>query len=341
MAAQDAPAPVDLVAARDHHVARLQKLFDGQTLDHAFTLCGLGGGSSIDVLSDPRGWAGEAAASLESQAPRLMERATFHPLIFENWIYGVHFIDHLLGGRVYFSQGQWWCDFLKRPVGTLEMPDLDKFSEWRRAREMALACVELGSPVTSVATQVLSSALNIIINLYGEEVLAAMIADEAAVRRDLRVINDLICTLHRWHLQNIPANRFQPVCAGGRFQPPGFGQICGCSTHLISAAMYRDLIAPLDDEVFSLYPRGGLIHLCGDHTRHIPVWRELKSFRAFQINDRAAEDLEIYFNELRPDQIIYLNPTATMTIDRALKITKGRRLVIVADVKEPITAGTQ
>ena len=61
----------------------------------------------------------------------------------------------------------------------------------------------------------------------------------------------------------------------------------------------------------------------------------------FQINDRAAEDLEIYFKELREDQIIYLNPTPTMAVDRAMKITGGRRIVIVAEVEKHLVIGNQ
>ena len=58
--------------------------------------------------------------------------------------------------------------------------------------------------------------------------------------------------------------------------------------------------------------------------------------RAIQVNDRASEDLEIYYNELRDDQIIYLNPTVTMNIEKALEITGGDRLVVVAEIPQPI-----
>ena len=330
-----------LLAARERHLTRLEDLFAGRPLEHAFVLNGIMGSSETGVMDDPAKWAHEALASLVPSAERLLDETVFRPLVLESWIYGVHFIDHLLGGRVYFSEGQWWCDFLKTPVGSLQPPDLEKFDAWRKARDVTRACVELDAAVPLISSQVLSSPLNIIVNLYGEEILTAMLADEDAARRDLRVVTDLIRTLHQWYSSNVPADRYQPICVSGRCQPRGYGQICGCTTHLISAAMYRDLVAPLDDEVLGLYPHGGLIHLCGDHTRHIPVWRELKSFRAFQINDRAAEDLEIYFKELREDQIIYLNPTPTMTVDRAMKITGGRRIVIVADVEKPLVTGNR
>lgn len=324
-----------LLAARDAHVRRLEGLFAGRTPENAFVLCGMGGWGSADVLKEPETWALQAAEALRGQARKAIDENIFRPLVLENWIYGVHFIDHLLGGRVHFTENQWWCDFLDRPVGTLEPADLEANTAWRRARELATACVEKGQGAY-VASQVLSSPLNIIVNLYGQAVLEAMLLDEEAVRRDLRVVNDTILALHRWYRAHVPVDRFQPVCAGGRFQPAGHGQLCGCTTHLLSAGAYSELIAPLDDEVLSLYPGGGLIHLCGDHTRHIAAWRAMRSMRAVQVNDRAAEDLEIYFKELRDDQVIYLNPTATMTVERAMAITGGRRLVIVGEVGAPL-----
>lgn len=323
-----------LVETRERHFARLEDLFAGRPLKQAFVLSGISAVCDGQLLDDPAKWTQDACESLARQSARSLDPEVFRPLVLENWLYGVHFIDHLLGANTYFSQGQFWADFLSQPVGRLEMPDIEKSQSWRKAKEFALACAEFGGTAPLICTQVLSSPLNIIVNLYGQEVLAAMIYDEEAVRRDLRVITDLSVKLHRWFQANIPARQFAPVVAAGRCQPRGFGQICGCTSHLVSAQMYRDLFAPLDDEVLSLYPRGGLIHLCGSHTHHIPVWRELKSFRAFQINDRAAEDLEIYFKELRDDQVIYLNPTPTMTVQRAMAITRGRRLVIATDLPE-------
>jgi hypothetical protein len=79
-----------------------------------------------------------------------------------------------------------------------------------------------------------------------------------------------------------------------------------------------------------------MIHLCGSHAQHIPVWREMKSLRAVQLNDRAAEELERYFFELREDQIIYLNPCKGMTVEQAMEITGGHRLVIVDNIEKAL-----
>ena len=54
----------------------------------------------------------------------------------------------------------------------------------------------------------------------------------------------------------------------------------------------------------------------------------MPNLRAIQINDDASRDLPHYFNGLRDDQIIYLNPCDGMTVEDALKITGGDRLVL-------------
>ena len=75
-----------------------------------------------------------------------------------------------------------------------------------------------------------------------------------------------------------------------------------------------------------------MIHLCGAHGQHIPVWREMQSLRAVQLNDQAAGDLERYFEGLRKDQVIYVNPCEDMPVSRIMEITRGYRTAIVADI---------
>ncbi|MBM3237767.1 hypothetical protein FJZ31_15875 [Candidatus Poribacteria bacterium] len=79
--------------------------------------------------------------------------------------------------------------------------------------------------------------------------------------------------------------------------------------------------------MLSVYPYGGMIHLCGRHTQHLPVWRDMKSRRAVQTNDRASEDVDKYFNELRDHQILYVNPCDGMPVERIREMTQGRRVV--------------
>ena len=324
-----------LVAPHGAHMERLRALFDGAPPRRAFVLCGIGGNSKADPYQEPERWVEEALDSLADQAEKAKDPQVFRPLTIEPNPYGVHFIDRMFGARVFHYEGQWWADFLKSPVGTLEHPDLERDDTWRLARCLAEAFLASGVRVPLFGLPTIASPLNIAVNLYGQSFLIALLEHPEAARRDLRLINDLLCDLHRWYLARVPPEQLQCVVAAGRAQPPGFGQLCGCTTHLLSAAQYREFVAPLDDALLSVYPHGGMIHLCGVHTHHIPVWREMRSLRAVQLNDRAAEDLETYFRELRDDQILYLNPTATMTVERATALTRGRRLVLVADLASP------
>jgi hypothetical protein len=177
----------------------------------------------------------------------------------------------------------------------------------------------------------IQGALNTAINLHGGEFLAAMLAEPEAALRSLEVINSVLCEICQWYQKTIPAAQLQGTLAESRCQPPGHGQVYGCSTEMISAQLYRDMIAPLDNQLLSVFPNGGMIHLCGNHTRHIPAWREMRSLRAVQINGIAVRDLEVYCNGLRPDQIVYLTECSVIDIERALDMTGGNRIVIEAD----------
>lgn len=142
-------------------------------------------------------------------------------------------------------------------------------------------------------------------NLHKEKLLYAFYDNPEGVRHDLRVLTDALCYMHRWFQRNIPPERFTPVCCGGRIQPRGRGQMCGCTTQLVSKEIYDDFIYPFDCEVLSLYPDGGMYHLCGSHTQHISTWSQCKQLKAFQLNDRATDDLEYYVTGLREAQILY------------------------------------
>jgi len=318
-----------LLEARDRHIDRLIRLFAGEELDRPFVLCGVTGQATVSPYEEPEQWVSEALDDLAGKTDKLKDPAVFRPLVVECNLFGVHFIDRMFGAEVYEPEsGKWdgWKSrFLTTPVGELQPPDLERDETWSLARRVAEAFLAADVRVPFFGLPTIASALNIALNLYGQRLLLAFHDAPDAAKRDLQVVNDTLCDLHRWYLERVPLSQLQPVVAAGRAQPPGFGQLCGCSTHLFSAEMYGEIVAPLDRELLSVYPRGGMIHLCGVHTQHLPVWREMKSLRSVQVNDRASEDLETYFQELRADQILYANPSATMPVDRILSITNARR----------------
>lgn len=322
-----------LLAARDRHFDRMRALSGGQQPDRPFFLNGCLGFGKCDPYVQPEQWVREAAEELVERSDRLLDEKVFRPLVIEYGRYGVHFIDSMFGARVYdlTGNGNWQAEPLDRPVGSLETPDLERDETWALARRAAKAFVDLGVSVPFFGLPTIACVLNIALNLYGQEMLVAFHESPDAVQHDLEVINNLLCTLHAWYRANVPMAQLQPVVAAFRTQPPGSGQICGCSTQLVSPEVYRRFIAPLDDQLLRVYPNPGMIHLCGAHAQHIPAWREMRSLRAVQLNDRAAEDLEVYWRELRDDQVFYVNPYPGMPVEEILRITGGRRVVIVAE----------
>ena len=147
------------------------------------------------VYTEPERWV-EESLELMAQADECRENR-FAPDLVAADLYSVHFIDRIFGANVYFKDGQWNAEYLKTPVGTLTFPDLDRSETWSLARRAAGAFLAAGVKAPLFAMPTLSSALNILVNLYGEEGLVAMMEDEAAARHDLKIINDLIRTLHR------------------------------------------------------------------------------------------------------------------------------------------------
>ena len=317
------------VAARDAGFRRLEAFFDRAERGVFYHRGHVAQVAPELIYTDPERWVVE---NLEALAGRVADAAPDDARLtvwcVEYPPYGVHFLDKVLGAEVFFQDGQWHNHHLKSEVGALAAPGLGNNETWSLAKRAARAFVASGVALPLFGTPTLSSALNIGVNLHGQEILAALLENPAAAAHDLRVVNDTILRLHQWHIANVPRAQLQPVISWDRTQPPGQGQVCGCATQLLSGPQYAEFAAPLDNAVLGLYPRGGMIHLCGFHTQHIPALRAMPALRAIQINDDAARDLPRYFHGLRDDQLIYLNPCEGMTAGDAIRITGGDRLVI-------------
>lgn len=82
---------------------------------------------------------------LESLEQTLNQRAPvadgFTPICVQYPPYGVHYIDKMFGANVDFYAGQWNADYLKTPIGSLEMPDLDHDETWQISKRAANAFV--------------------------------------------------------------------------------------------------------------------------------------------------------------------------------------------------------
>jgi len=104
---------------------------------------------------------------------------------------------------------------------------------------------------------------------------------------------------------------------------------------LLGTDLYREFFAEPDDAVLGEYENGGMIHLCGTHTQHMETFRNMKNLRALQLNDRACEHLEQYLNGIREDQVLYVTPCPGMSLDKIMEISKGKRIILAANVPSP------
>lgn len=320
-----------LCEKRDEWFSKLQDFFDLKaTYPRGFRLLGLTAGAPVNICEEPEAWVDACLEDIaRNRAQDIMNDEKFVPVCMWCWIYGVHFMDKVMGGELYYSNGDCNCAYLKTPIGELAEPDLENNETFSIATRAAKRFAEVGGGFPIFGLPIIASPLNIGINLYGQELLIAMLEEPEAARRDLETINRTLIQAHRMFQSIIPKQQLQCCVTDSRTQPPGYGQICGCSTHLLSGELYREMVADLDDALLGVYEKGGMIHLCGGHTQHIEAFRNMKNLKTVQLNDRAAGNLELYFKGLRGDQIIYLNPCPEMPVERALEITKGERLVII------------
>jgi len=325
------------IERREQWFARLQSVFDRSYTGTPPSVSGICGWPDNGALlySDPESWVAECLENLAGQIGQYDDAERFVPYCVQYDAYGVHFIDKIFGAHVYYNEDsyQWYNDYLDTEVGSLQYPDLDNCETWQTAKRAAYAFLKQDVALPLFGLPTIASALNIAVNLYGERVLVEMPAQPSAAAHDRSVINQLLKDIHRWYRSVLPEKQLQPVIPRERAQPPGYGQLCGCTTQLVSADTYQKLAAPLDNELLGVYEHGGMIHLCGSHSHLIPVFRSMPNLKAVQINDRAALDLELYFAGLREDQIIYLMPCEGMTAETAMRISGGKKLVIIDKVK--------
>lgn len=320
-----------LINKRDEWFERLQSVFDGTYYDpKGFRIFGIWPQvTKHSYCEEPEEWVDEGLEDIAANHTReIFDENVFKPPVLQIWDYGVHYIDRIFGANVLENHGQLYTEYINAPVGSLEEPDLDNNDTFRFSLRAAKHFASSGDKFTLFALPVIASPLNIAVNLYGEEFLVSCIDEPEAARKDLETIARVQIKVHETFRRIIPAKQLQLCVGHARIQPPGYGQICGCSTHLVSGQLYGELISDLDDAVLGVYEHGGMIHLCGGHTQHIEVFRKMPHLSSVQLNDRAAGDLKQYFEGLREDQIIYVHPCPEMPLSTALEITQGRRLVI-------------
>lgn len=311
------------------HLARLQTILKGQRPDRPMHLAGTWGQATADPFTDPITCIKQQIISLSARKSELKNRSCFCPGTTGHVLYVTHFIDALLGSQVYDldGNGNWQNKYLDREVGTLTAPDIDSHPAWNIIKRCAMFFKECELRSVYYETPVVSSPLNTAVNLYGQEFLISLYEEPEAAHHDLRVITDVIIAVNAWFIDHMPADSLQVVGTTTRFRPPGYGHLCGCTSQLVGADQYQEFIVPYNEEILSLFPHGGMIHICGSHTQHIPAWRAMDQLAILQTNDRASVDLEQYIDGLRDDQVLYNLHCPDMPWERADEIAGGRRIV--------------
>lgn len=324
----------EYITYRERWFEKMEILFQSGT--GRMALNGILGESSDPgrIYREPDLWVEECLENLAQKIPDVFREDRFVPPCVESALYGVHFVDRIFGSRVYFQDGQWYNQYLDSEVGELSEPDLERSETWELAVRVAEAFLAQDVKLPLFGLPTIASALNIAVNLYGEEILVAMLMEPEAARHDLRIINDTLKKIHEWYRKRIPFRQLQPVISWERTQPHGYGQLCGCTTQLLSAELYREQVMYLDDQLLAVYPNGGMIHLCGSHTHLIPCFARMEHLRSVQLNDRAAEDLEFYVKGLREDQVLYVNPCEGMKRERILELCRDRAVILAGPQAE-------
>jgi len=319
-----------------YHRARVAAQYDGRRPDGVIAIAGpvfggnhgLSGSNEIDMLANPEEWLDDVLRDMADRALETANRATFCPLVIELDPLGTHYVDALFDARVCFREGQVWSEQLDGDLAELAAPDLAHSEVFQQSLRLARLASEVSLGRLLVATPVFSCPINIGINLFGERLLEGLLGRPDAARRALRIITDAILACIRTFSKAIPKDIRRTSVAACRYAPAGFGLIDGCAAQLVSARLYQEFFAPLDEELLRAHPRGGMIHLCGACAQHIPTWASMPSLRSVQLNDRAAEDFELFFRGLRSDQILYVQPTQSMPTERILGISKGERVIL-------------
>ncbi len=319
----------DFVEIVNGHFENMERVYAGALPERPFGLTGVWGTATSNPFTHPEDCITEQLIALASvELDKLRNRAVFRPGITGVGLYGVHFMDALFGAEVFDldGTGNWQTRTLTRPVGTLALPPWQEHPAWQAAARAAEFFVSCGVKSVVFELPCISSPLNIAVNLYGQEFLLAMLEEPEAAQHDLRVIVDLMRAIHAWYLARVPVRQRQ-AAAIGRVHPGGYGHLCGCSATMLSADQYREFIVPYEREVLRLFPRGGMMHLCGFYEQLIPVWAEFPELKVLQVNDDASGELPAYFRGLPADKIFYNLECPQMPWRQAEQLTGGYRII--------------
>jgi hypothetical protein len=326
----------ELLAIRDRYQEQLQQVSDGTYDAHrAFVLSGIDHGYSGDETLSLEDQLHAALDELAGMVDVLRDKRIFRPLTIgiprEKT---VGFSEYFFGAVGTDMEKDHDQQFLAKPVGALDPPPVEDCPAFIESKAAVKRFLEADVKLPGICMPLCGAPLVEAVSLYGEAFLVAMLDDPEAAQHDLDIITDVQTQIIKWYVENVPAEQLRSGAPRLRTQPPGRGQIAGCSTQLVGPEQYRDMVAPLDDKILSASPDGGMIHICGYHTQHLETWRNMESLKVLQLSGDAVTDVAQYLEGTRDDQIVYVSPSAVISLPELMQITKGKRAVFALYPKD-------
>ena len=321
----------DLFAAQYQHQERMLALLSGcqpdrvPTFDYAaFQLPTVG-------PYQPERWLAEALHHFRVNLQSYCDPVTWRIPGLALCRYGLHFTSAVLGCSIREVANQPWCKSLAemgQSPQDFRIPNLDEnavFQDILRSLRFFADATQCRLPIE---LPFLAEPLLAAVDLFGSEFLILLAQEDELADSILADISSCVLMMRSQLHAAVPEADLRDYHTCACPMPNGYTFVHGCSTHLVSAQTYRKHVAELDSMHLTHQANGGCLHLCGKHTQHLPVWRDMPGLRALQLNDDASVDLEHYWRELRQDQFIVVWVGTEMPWQRAVRLTHGRRLAI-------------
>ncbi len=215
-----------ILVAQESHWRRFTCLLAGELLDIVPSIQRIRQQEYLEPTEEAfAGWLEAGLSSLQEGLSLAADPVTFRPLVLEFWPLGVHYVDAVFGATVRPRDGNFWSDLLPTDLADLQPLDLDAVPLVRWTDSAIRRMLEALPAGVLVTTPVLSSPVNIVINLFGERALLDMASAGPDQRRGLQVIADTIAGLHRRFLALSADSRVHFYACSFRYAPAGFGHI--------------------------------------------------------------------------------------------------------------------
>ena len=330
----------ETVAVQREHRRRLEMLCRGEQPESVPAFAAFVPRMPVVGPYDPGAWLAEAMAEMRTRAASFRDRVTYRPFALSLARFDLHFPAAVAGCPIHQDEDGrvWWTHLSKlgKRIDEFRIPDLDEHHEFQEMLSLLRFVAEATRERVPVEIPYVSEPLILAVDLFGEEFLLLLAADPQRADRFLDALTEFILDMRRRFCEAVPGAPLMPHGSCGRAMPEGYNLLYECTTQLISGPAYQRHFLDRDRDLMRCGAGGAGIHLCGRHTQHCDAWQDAGELKMIQLNDRAADDLETYWRNLRPDQYVVLVPSDRVTIGDALQVTGGRQLVLAAEVDMPV-----